>query len=176
MKKLILFLTCFLWACAHPASVTKSQPKHNPIQIYPASNQIQWVPVGKAKFSKNKPMLLLAAADWCRACRELKKTLSDPKIVEIINKYYYPIYLNVDQHKELFSMMVPARTIPIMLFFTIKDIYYIPGIIGYIDATQIVGYRPVEELRPMFEKLALELEAHELQTQFGKPPSLRYAL
>lgn len=167
-------MSTILAACAttKPTIVAEPIPTVNLTKVYAAPTQIQWIPVGRAKFSKTKPMLLLAAADWCPACQELKKTLSDPKIVEIVNKYYYPIYLDVDQHRELFTSMVPARTIPIMLFFTMKDVYYIPGIIGFIDAIQIVGSRPVEELRPIFEKLALDLESHEFQPQFGKPPSL----
>ena len=57
-------------------------------------------PKGYAR-EKRKYLLLFFSAKWCVYCHEMKKTVfRDPRVVEKIEKYFIPIYLDIDEVKE----------------------------------------------------------------------------
>ena len=62
-------------------------------------SEIQWADdifaAHKLSQSQNKPMLLVFGADWCGYCKKLEQqTLTQPQLVEYINKTYIAVHLD----------------------------------------------------------------------------------
>lgn len=50
---------------------------------------------------ENKPVLVLATADWCAPCQSLKRgALSDPEVAELIRQRTIPVYLEDGQNRD----------------------------------------------------------------------------
>ena len=55
----------------------------------------------KASKDSHKPLLVLATADWCMPCQELKRgALIDPKVAAAIEQKTLPVYLDTEKHQE----------------------------------------------------------------------------
>lgn len=76
----------------------------------PAKTGLKWQPDLRAAHAvavrENKPMLLVFGAEWCGWCKKLEKTtLSDPQMVEYINRTFVPIHIDVDQQRKVAEIL-----------------------------------------------------------------------
>jgi thioredoxin-related protein len=63
--------------------------------------QIEWLSFEEAvarKESEPRKLLIDIYTDWCGWCKKMDKTTyADPKVIELINTYFYPVKLNAEQ-------------------------------------------------------------------------------
>lgn len=67
--------------------------------------KIEWLTVEQA-FALNqqspRKILIDVYTDWCGWCKVMdRETYTDPKVVEYINKHYYPVKFNAEQRDEV---------------------------------------------------------------------------
>ena len=70
------------------------------------ASEIDWRPWGRAAFdeavSTDRPILLNLTAVWCRACHEMDETtLSDPRVIELLNERVVPVRVDADRHPHI---------------------------------------------------------------------------
>ncbi|MBS2027331.1 MAG: thioredoxin domain-containing protein [Deltaproteobacteria bacterium] len=85
---------------APPPSVLRFSPRPN------HAAEIQWRAFGPAAFEEakaaHKPLFLNLAAVWCHWCHVFDETtLSDPKVVAILNASFVPMRVDADQNPEV---------------------------------------------------------------------------
>lgn len=90
-KKLFLLLT--LGACISSTFYAQSPSK--------GGREIQWTSMtdALAKSEKSKKKILVDFyTDWCGWCKVMDaKTYTDPKIIDLINKYFIPVKFNAEK-------------------------------------------------------------------------------
>lgn len=99
MNQLIKYLLSisFVWTLfSCNANTTESQTETN------APNSIQWMTfeeaVKKAETDKNpKNIFIDFYTSWCGWCKVMdKQTFTDPNVVELMNKYFYPVKFDAE--------------------------------------------------------------------------------
>lgn len=104
---LIPLLAVFaLWLLFSPVQHTVESS--SPVDEYPKGSAINWQPWGDAAFvrarAERRAMLLYFHAQWCSWCRQYQAdSLEHPRNVTLINNYYVPLLVDVDQRRDLFT-------------------------------------------------------------------------
>src|SRR5689334_3739728 len=92
------------------ASVSRSTPSRpDPFRFSSRSNlahTIRWRPWGKATFTEasreDKPVFLVISSLWCEWCHIMDQTtLSDPAVIEIVNRDYIPVRVDSDLRPDI---------------------------------------------------------------------------
>ncbi len=73
-------------------------------------SEIEWADdifaAHKLAQAQNKPMLLVFGADWCGYCKKLEQqTLTNPQLVEYINKTYIAVHLDADKDEKVTEIL-----------------------------------------------------------------------
>ena len=72
----------------------------------PSLSSVAWRDLGEQSFlasrTEGKPVLLALTASWCHWCHVMDQTsYSDPKVIELINKWFIPVRVDADQRPDL---------------------------------------------------------------------------
>lgn len=93
----ILILTSPLIISATCKNQTKDSIKED--------QKIQWVSLEEAqRLTKEEPreIFIDVYTDWCGWCKVMdKKTFTDSKVIDYVNKHYYAVKLNAESSKEI---------------------------------------------------------------------------
>ncbi|RZD17196.1 MAG: DUF255 domain-containing protein [Candidatus Acididesulfobacter guangdongensis] len=107
--------------------------------------KIKWISFKKAVFSNNKvkkPFFLEFYAPYCDYCIQMeKKVFYRGKVIKIINKYFYPVKINIEGNKtvkffngkhyskKLLSIKLNVMGTPTAIFYSsgLKKIFTLPG-------------------------------------------------
>ena len=106
---------------------------------------IHWVdyPAGLALAkAHHKTMLVYFYADWCHWCQKMKaETLSDARVIKILNRAFISVRVNIDTGKEL-TREYGVRPIPVIWFVSDKGkpIGHRPGFLDADHLIEILGY------------------------------------
>ena len=100
IKPFILLSASILLGCG-PSNPPPQRPLFDKttVQMEEAVPQtVQWrkpsTDAIKESIDKNRYMLVLFSQDWCRYCRQLKKTMDTPQVAEFINKNFVPVEID----------------------------------------------------------------------------------
>lgn len=77
-----------------------STPTPESVKAHNKPGGIQWMTLGEAldktKIAKKK-IIIDFFTDWCGWCKKLDATTyQDPKVIAMVNKYYYPVKFNAE--------------------------------------------------------------------------------
>jgi thioredoxin-related protein len=113
------------------------------------SNTIVWQTYTPAAFiqakKEKKLVLIFGKAEWCPWCRATRnKVLTDPMVIQVINKYYVPVILDVDK-EAILANQYDIRQLPT---FVVSDA-------NYKVLRTFAGYREPQDVAAMLEGAAL---------------------
>ena len=94
---------------AHPAPTSATATAKAVFRFSPRPNraaEVHWRAWDPAVFAdaraQHKPILLSLAAIWCHWCHVLDETtLSDPRVIALLNRDFLPVRVDADQHPEV---------------------------------------------------------------------------
>ena len=94
---------------AHPAPTSATATAKAVFRFSPRPNHaaaVHWRAWDPAVFAEaraqHKPILLSLAAIWCHWCHVLDETtLSDPRVIALLNRDFLPVRVDADQHPEV---------------------------------------------------------------------------
>ncbi|WP_266205182.1 thioredoxin family protein [Pontibacter kalidii] len=88
------------------ASLQASTTEATPVQLTALegaakkAEKIQWMTIEQAAARMEKEprkIVIDVYTDWCGWCKKMdKSTFTDPKVVELVNKHFYPVKLNAE--------------------------------------------------------------------------------
>lgn len=100
MQKKAVFI---LFICFFSFSFTKIKTDRN--EKLHNKEKIDWLSIDEVKIKlqkESRPVLIDLYTNWCYWCKVMnKKTYSDLKVIEYINKYYYAVRLNAETKDSL---------------------------------------------------------------------------
>ncbi len=94
-------------SCAHRPAVTAVKPEVRHYEPYEAAGKgVRWRKWGDEAFdeakSADKLIFLDVSASWCHWCMVMEEsTYSDPKVVEMLNRDFVPIYVDTDTRPDI---------------------------------------------------------------------------
>lgn len=168
MKRFFLFLVFLLGCTAAPVPRATIHSSEYSRVVFP---EVHWVPVNKVNIPVDKPILVLSGEKTDPKFQQWKKWLNDPEIFNIINTYYYPIILYTDKDLLLFRYMFPGYPAPLLSFFSVEDVIYIPHVLVNINAFNIYEISSSEDLKILFRYLSANLRQYGNHPGAGKPSS-----
>lgn len=158
MRKILFYIT-FL-CCIFTISPVKSQQE-----------SIRWMSFEeaiKANDKKPKKILVDVYTNWCGPCRMLNSnTFTNKRIIELINKYYYPVKFNAEGPDTIivkgqtyvnpgYDPNVPGRNSTHQLTYAIANVngrIAYPTIVYMDENSQIIqaiqGYMTPQQLEPI---------------------------
>lgn len=154
IQKIInLLLFCLIGACV-TAPTLPEPPKAEVIQAS-KSNEIIWITPSNVKLPDDKIILVfVGGGEFCHWCESTQENFKDPEITALVNKYFYPIYIDVRKDPEMARIFDPSMEIPALVFFTTQDIFILPGFPPAIDAISAIGYLSKDQLLALLLDLA----------------------
>jgi thioredoxin-related protein len=122
----------------------------------PPASTIQWRPYSPQILAQAKKddrlILIFAVAEWCHWCQKMKTTYANPKVVELINKNFLPIKIDIDKQKDLVKQY-NVTSLPTSIFMDSNS-----HVINTIH-----GYRAAEEFIPALTGI-IELNSNQTTT------------
>ncbi len=163
MKKIkylvLLFVVIFSFGCKNAPNTTKEKIKK-------PTTGINWMTIEQAEQAvkkKPKDIYIMVHANWCPKCQKFKETTyMDPKVINDLNKYFYPVMVNahnpntmtfkgkkygnpdfditlgIDEQNSYHELLydIGARSIPAIVFLD-KDLTVVGSEMGFKEAGEL---------------------------------------
>lgn len=132
-----LFTFC---SCGNAASDDAQNPENTPANEMDQKESIDWLSYenGLSRMrSESKKVFLNFYADWCHYCKTMdKKTFTDEKVIDYLNRNFVSVRVNSDQNRKL-AANFNVQGLP-MSFFLTEEGDNIGGQPGYIAPDQLL--------------------------------------
>jgi hypothetical protein len=156
-KYLVASILTFLTGCG--ASLPQLPQTSDVKQEISYSDKVKWVPLNKVSIPDDKITLVFLGMKGCVWCEKLKESFEDPEVIDIVNKYYYPIYLELNTYPNLVSAINPSKLYPGLLIFSIDDVgvsMFTGNLIPPSQDNLTLGYLTPEELKELLTLKVLD--------------------
>lgn len=128
-NRLIAIGFFLIWLLGAPAATAASE------------GRIQWRSYAEGEMlrrEEGKAALIYFFAVWCTYCTQMEKeTFSDPAVVDLVNRYFVPVKVDVDVERSL-AAQFGVRGLPATVFMMEAD-RRIGPVPGFIPAARFVS-------------------------------------
>lgn len=136
----------------------------------PVKEKIQWMTIEEASVKMKeepRPIIIDVYAKWCYWCKVMdKKTYSNGKVIDYINKNFYPVKFDAESKQTVnwesrdFSFNPEIKVNEFSLYMTSGDLSF-PTTVIYTSAGEapaaIPGYMSPDEMEPVLKYFGEEI-------------------
>lgn len=171
MKRWLLGALGLLVGCT--ASPEPSTPTTPTPEVWNAPGtpppQVIWITPHQVRLPRDKTVLILVGAPWCRWCHYMQESFANPEVAQYVNEKFYPIYIDATKHPKLANILNPDRSIPALVLFRTSDILALPGLkFAHIDTITSKGYLAPPELLSFLRSAAMIYEERGTRTSLSE--------